>query len=46
MACSRIVYCTVGKAAQGDHCNAEVSEDYNELQSKKVSTTVVVNMQN
>ena len=32
MACSRIDYC-VGKAAQGVHCNAEMSEDYNELQS-------------
>ncbi len=34
MACSRIVYC-VGKAAQGVHCNAERSEDYDELQSKR-----------
>ncbi len=34
MACNRIVY-LVGKAAKGVHCNAEMSEDYNELQSNK-----------
>ena len=34
LACSRIVY-YVGKAAQGVHCNAEMSEDYNEPQSKE-----------
>ncbi len=35
LACSRIVY-NVGKAAHGVHCNADLSEDHNELQSKKV----------
>ena len=40
LACSRIVY-HVGKAAQGDHCNAEMSEDYNELQSKNSRVSLV-----
>ncbi len=34
MACRRIVY-YVGKAALGVHFNADLSEDSNELQSKK-----------
>ena len=41
LACSRIVY-YVGKAAQGVHCNAEMSEDYNELQSKEAFTAFPV----
>ncbi len=35
MACRRIVY-YVGKAALGVHFNADLSEDSNELQSKKI----------
>ncbi len=35
MAWSRDLYCMVSMVAQGDHCNAKESEDYNELKSKK-----------